>query len=153
MPLVVIAMPNRNHGGHGRFCSRVDARSVSPLSADSLPAFQDDLHAIALNTLCRHSDIIEDGGKCLLLMRRDGSVEVFVLSAEGYAAYAGEVAVGESLPGRRGKVGGIQDGHNIRRGIRRWIARNRDVVGDGKVCLCVMRDGETLRLTAVREAE
>jgi hypothetical protein len=77
-------------------------------------------------------------------------VELIVLSQEGYEAYAGNASEGERLPKRRGKVGGIQDGHNIRRGVRRWLERNADIIVDKGVCLCVVRDDDdVLRLSAV----
>jgi len=145
---------NRNHAGHGRFCSRTVARTVSPLSSRSMEEFESELYGQIQATICSHSDIIEAGGKGLVLLYPTGSIEVVILSSEGYAAYAGTTKDCETLSGRKGKIGGIQDGHNIRRGVRRWIGRNDDIIDDEGIRLCVIRDDDdVLRLSAVVMAQ
>ena len=116
--------------------------------------FESELYGQIQATICSHSDIIEAGGKGLVLLYPTGSIEVVILSSEGYAAYAGTTKDCETLSGRKGKIGGIQDGHNIRRGVRRWIGRNDDIIDDEGIRLCVIRDDDdVLRLSAVVMAQ
>lgn len=141
---------NSNHAGHGHFCTREEARLCSPLLADTMEDFQTGLYVQAKKILRAHASVIRAGGKCVALLYPNGDIEFVVLSAESYEAYRGKAEAGKAFNKRRGKVGGVQDGHNIRRGVRRWIQRNSDVIGDENVCLCVIRDEEDiLRLSAV----
>lgn len=105
----------------------------------------------AKKILIQHGDAFASGGRCLVARHQSGEIEFVILSGEGYEAYEGKGSECETLPRRRGKVGGVQDGHNIRRGIRRWMERNRDIIGDEGVFLRVDRgDDGVLRLSAVR---
>lgn len=145
---------NRNHADRGRFCSRAVARTVSPLSSEGIEEFEAELYGQILRTIGEHSAVIEAGGKGLVLLYPQGDIELVVLSSEGYEAYSGETKEGRPLAKRKGKVGGAQDGHNIRRGVRRWLERNADVIVDKGVCLCAVRDDDdVLRLSAVVMAQ
>lgn len=141
---------NRNHAVQGGlFCSRAEARLCSPVDSADPAEFAADLYGRAKRFLKGSSDIVANGGKCLVLLYPTGDVELVALSPEGCAAYEGTAEAGRPLLRRRGKIGGVQDGHNIRRGVRRWMERNADVVNQESVCLCVIREGEVLRLSAV----
>ena len=143
---------NANHnGGNGRFCPRREGRTVNPREFGERDALAAALCDQADRVIAQHSDAFVSGGRCLVARHSSGLIEFIVLSGEGYEAYKGKDSECEMLPRRLGKVGGVQDGHNIRRGIRRWIGRNVDIIGDDDVFLRVDRgeDG-VLRLSAVR---
>ena len=146
---------NRNHSAvGGRFCSRTDARQCDPsaigVDENGQDALGETLYAKARLVLSGDADVFRSGGRCLVVEHTSGTVEFLVLSCEAYAAYTGQEVQCQAFTKRRGRVGGTKDGHNIRRGIRRWIDRNADVLADRSVCLRAIRDDEdVLRLSAV----
>ena len=147
---------NRNHSRDGRFCARSVARSCSPLLSDTRDDFMRVLRDVAVEVLGERGGddaVAGDGPKAIVLMRPNGDIEIVSLSAEGYEAYADRTQEAERIDGHRGRVGGAQDGHNIRRGIRRWLRRNEGFVQIEGHSLCVIRDGDSLLLSAVRHAD
>ena len=146
---------NRNHStAGGRFCSRTDARRCDPsligVDEKGQDALGEALYAHARLVLSSNADAFRSGGRCLVVEHQSGTVEFLVLSGEAYSAYSGQEVECQAFTRRRGRVGGTKDGHNIRRGIRRWLERNADILGDRSVCLRAIRDDEDiLRLSAV----
>lgn len=144
---------NRNHNLHnrGRFCSRADGRTVDPAKFEQPDDLAAALYKQADRTLAQHEDAFASGGKCLVAERADKTLEFVVLSGEGYDAYDADDQDGRrEVPQHKGKVGGVQDGHNIRRGVRRWLGRNEDIMGEQGVALRVVREDNVLRLNAVK---
>lgn len=141
---------NASHSGrNGRFCSRRDGRTVNPREYGDVGELAEALCVQARRIIIQHGDAFASGGRCLVARHQSGEIELVVLSGEGYEAYEGKDSECETLPRRRGKIGGAQDGHNVRRGVRRWIERNGDIVGDIGISLRVVRDDGVLRLSAV----